>query len=76
MKISEERFFFLFLLAALFVCSSRTAPRSPKSKLSSCSKDFTEQAILAEILAQHIEAKTDITVKQEQNLAGLLRHLS
>jgi len=41
-----------------------------------CSKDFTEQLILAEILAQHIEAKTDIKVERKLNLGGSLCHQS
>ncbi len=36
------------------------------------SKFFTEQVILAELLAQHIEAKTGITVERKTNLGGTL----
>ncbi len=34
------------------------------------SKNFTEQVILGEILAQQIEAKTDLKVKRQFNLGG------
>ena len=75
MKISKNDFFFysswLLCLFAVAGCTSK-----PQKQVVICSKDFTEQAILAEILAQHIEAKTDITVKQEQNLGGSLCHQS
>ena len=36
------------------------------------SKFFTEQVILAELLAQHIEARTDIHVERKTNLGGTL----
>ncbi|MBW3586494.1 MAG: ABC transporter substrate-binding protein [Cyanobacteria bacterium 0813] len=75
MKISKNDFFFyscwLLCLFAVAGCTSK-----PEKQVVICSKDFTEQAILAEILAQHIEAKTDIKVKQEQNLGGSLCHQS
>jgi osmoprotectant transport system substrate-binding protein len=34
------------------------------------SKNFTEQLILAELMAQHIEAKTDLKVERRFNLGG------
>src|SRR5579863_10435988 len=36
------------------------------------SKFFTEQVILAELLAQHIEARTGIAVERKENLGGTL----
>src|SRR5271169_1138718 len=36
------------------------------------SKFFTEQVILAELLAQHIEARTGISVERKTNLGGTL----
>ncbi len=36
------------------------------------SKFFTEQIVLAELLAQHIEARTGITVDRKDNLGGTL----
>jgi osmoprotectant transport system substrate-binding protein len=75
MKISKNDFFFyscwLLCLFAVAGCTSK-----PQKQVVICSKDFTEQAILAEILAQHIEAKTDIKVEQEKNLGGSLCHQS
>jgi len=75
MRISKNDFFFcscwLLCLFAVAGCTSK-----PQKQVVICSKDFTEQAILAEILAQHIEAKTDIKVKQEKNLGGSLCHQS
>ncbi|MEG4347181.1 glycine betaine ABC transporter substrate-binding protein [Microcoleus sp. A003_D6] len=75
MKISKNDFFFcscwLFALFAVAGCTS-----SSEKRVVVCSKDFTEQVILAEILAQHIEAKTDIKVERELNLGGSLCHQS
>jgi osmoprotectant transport system substrate-binding protein len=61
--------FALFLLAALFplACHQR-----PQSKITIGSKFFTEQVVLAELLAQHIEAKTGIPVIRKTNLGGTL----
>src|SRR5580704_4833330 len=36
------------------------------------SKFFTEQVVLAELLAQHIEARTGIPVERKTNLGGTL----
>src|ERR1700674_2197060 len=59
---------FLFLTAML-----SSACRAPiKSKITIGSKFFTEQVILAELLAQHIEAKTGIPVERKTNLGGTL----
>src|SRR6476469_3981942 len=75
MKISKNDFFFYscWLLCLLVVagCTSK-----PEKQVVICSKDFTEQVILAEILARHIEAKTDIKVERELNLGGSLCHQS
>jgi glycine betaine/choline ABC-type transport system substrate-binding protein len=75
MKISKYDFFFyscsLLCLLAVAGCTSS----SPK-QVTVCSKDFTEQVILAEILARHIETKTDIKVERKLNLGGSLCHQS
>ncbi|MBE9093841.1 glycine betaine ABC transporter substrate-binding protein [Tychonema sp. LEGE 07203] len=75
MKISRNDFFFcscwLLCLFAVAGCTSNS-----QKQVVICSKDFTEQVILAEILAQHIEAKTDIKVERELNLGGSLCHQS
>jgi osmoprotectant transport system substrate-binding protein len=58
---------FLNLLHFLGACH-----KSPQSKITIGSKFFTEQVILAELLAQHIEAKTGIPVERKTNLGGTL----
>lgn len=56
-------------LALVASCGCRT--QRPK-KLVIGSKFFTEQVVLAELLAQHIEAKTGIPVERKANLGGTL----
>lgn len=46
--------------------------KPPQSKITIGSKFFTEQVVLAELLAQHIEAKTGIPVIRKTNLGGTL----
>jgi len=46
--------------------------KAPQSKITIGSKFFTEQVVLAELLAQHIEAKTGIPVVRKTNLGGTL----
>jgi len=53
------------------VCNACGDPSS-KSKLVIASKFFTEQIVLAELLAQHIEVRTDIPVQRKSNLGGTL----
>src|SRR5450432_4678079 len=58
----------LLLTATLFTaCHS-----SPQNQIVIGSKFFTEQVILAELLAQHIEARTGIHVERKTNLGGTL----
>jgi osmoprotectant transport system substrate-binding protein len=45
-------------------------PKSPQITVGS--KFFTEQVVLAELLAQHIEARTGIHVERKTNLGGTL----
>src|SRR5712691_964290 len=59
--------YFLNLICFLSAC----AP-PPPSKITIGSKFFTEQVVLAELLAQHIEAKTGIPVIRKTNLGGTL----
>src|SRR5215467_6158528 len=60
----------IFVVLILFVLASQ-ACRSPASPhLVVTSKFFTEQVILAELLAQHIEARTGIPVVRKTNLGG------
>jgi glycine betaine/choline ABC-type transport system substrate-binding protein len=46
--------------------------KSEKPHLTIGSKFFTEQVILAELLAQHIEARTGVHVDRKSNLGGTL----
>ena len=57
-------------LLALVVMSGGCTPKKPHLVVTS--KFFTEQVILAELLAQHIEARTGIPVVRKPNLGGTL----
>lgn len=46
--------------------------KAQQSKITIGSKFFTEQVVLAELVAQHIEAKTGIPVVRKTNLGGTL----
>ena len=59
-----------FLLGLLCFCSGCRKPA--QSSITIGSKFFTEQVILAELLAQHIEARTGIPVIRRTNLGGTL----
>src|SRR5437899_697923 len=59
----------LFLLVS---CFSGACRESKKPHLTIGSKFFTEQVILAELLAQHIEARTGVHVDRKSNLGGTL----
>ena len=59
--------YFLNLVYFLSACH-----QSPQTKITIGSKFFTEQVVLAELLAQHIEAKTGIPVIRKTNLGGTL----
>jgi osmoprotectant transport system substrate-binding protein len=61
--------FALFLLPTLFLLA---CPERRQNKIIIGSKFFTEQVVLAELLAQHIEAKTGIPVIRKTNLGGTL----
>ena len=58
------------LLLATSVPGGCRAPSRPQLVVSS--KFFTEQVVLAELLAQHIEARTGISVRRKSNLGGTL----
>jgi osmoprotectant transport system substrate-binding protein len=61
------------LLPLLLTVSLLTACHSsPKNQIVIGSKFFTEQIVLAELLAQHIEARTGIHVERKTNLGGTL----
>jgi osmoprotectant transport system substrate-binding protein len=59
--------YFLSVVCCVSACK-KTAP----TKITIGSKFFTEQVVLAELLAQHIEAKTGIPVIRKTNLGGTL----
>jgi osmoprotectant transport system substrate-binding protein len=64
---------FLCFLCLLNLSYFVAACRQPvQSKITIGSKFFTEQVVLAELLAQHIEAKTGIPVVRKTNLGGSL----
>jgi osmoprotectant transport system substrate-binding protein len=66
-------FRFLYLLCLLNLLYFTAACRKPtQPHLTIGSKFFTEQVILAELLAQHIEATTHIPVERKTNLGGTL----
>src|SRR6266851_8328183 len=60
----------LLLAFGLIVLSGCRSQRP--SKITIGSKFFTEQVVLAELLAQHIETKTGIPVVRKTNLGGTL----
>jgi len=62
--------YFLYLLNLIYFVTACGQPA--QSKITIGSKFFTEQVVLAELLAQHIEAKTGIPVVRKTNLGGSL----
>jgi osmoprotectant transport system substrate-binding protein len=71
MRCARLRFLYLlYILNLIYFASACT--KSPQSKITIGSKFFTEQVILAELLAQHIEARTGIPVERKTNLGGTL----
>jgi glycine betaine/choline ABC-type transport system substrate-binding protein len=62
--------YFLYLLNVLYFLSACHRPSQPHITIGS--KFFTEQVLLAELLAQHIEARTGILVDRKTNLGGTL----
>jgi len=65
-----KRLFPVLLLLTTIVPGGCRAPSRPQLVVSS--KFFTEQVVLAELLAQHIEARTGISVRRKSNLGGTL----
>jgi osmoprotectant transport system substrate-binding protein len=62
--------YLLYVLNLLYFTSSCHKPAQPHLTIGS--KFFTEQVILAELLAQHIESRTNIPVDRKTNLGGTL----
>jgi osmoprotectant transport system substrate-binding protein len=71
MRYPVQRFNCLWVVLSIaWVLSS--CHKAPERKITIGSKFFTEQVILAELLAQHIEARTGILVDRKTNLGGTL----
>jgi osmoprotectant transport system substrate-binding protein len=64
-----KRFFLVLLLVISPFCG---ACRTTGPQLVISSKFFTEQVVLAELLAQHLEARAGIPVRRKANLGGTL----
>lgn len=62
----------LFLIAGAAVFAVSGCQKSRRTKITVGSKFFTEQVLLAELLAQHIEARAGIEVQRKTNLGGTL----
>src|SRR6266568_3652453 len=71
MRRAHFRFLYFFCFLNL-TCFLSACHQPPQSKLTIGSKFFTEQVVLAELLAQHIEARTGIPVIRKTNLGGTL----
>jgi osmoprotectant transport system substrate-binding protein len=70
---SSSRIHLFTLILLLPFCSFLAGcHRAHRAKIVIGSKFFTEQVILAELLAQHIEARTGIPVERKSNLGGTL----
>jgi osmoprotectant transport system substrate-binding protein len=61
-----------FLALFTIMCFVSSCHKAHRSRITIGSKFFTEQVILAELLAQHIEARTGISVERKTNLGGTL----
>jgi osmoprotectant transport system substrate-binding protein len=63
----------VLILVLLCSCAATAGcHRAHQARIVVGSKFFTEQVILAELLAQHIEARTGIPVERKSNLGGTL----
>jgi osmoprotectant transport system substrate-binding protein len=62
----------LFSLILVVTLAFLTSCHAPKPQIVIASKFFTEQIVLAELLAQHIEVRTGIHVERKTNLGGTL----
>ena len=66
------RRFATILFLSIFGFSLSGCGQAKTPKITIGSKFFTEQVVLAELLAQHIEARTGIRVERKTNLGGTL----
>src|SRR5260370_2765146 len=71
MRCAHFRFLY-FLCFLNLTCFLSACHQRPPSKITIGSKFFTEQVVLAELLAQHIEARTGIPVIRKTNLGATL----
>lgn len=71
MRHPVQRFNCLWVVLSI-TCVLSSCHQVPERKITIGSKFFTEQVILAELLAQHIEARTGIPVERKTNLGGTL----
>ena len=62
----------LVVLLLIFPCLFVSCGKTQEPRLTIGSKFFTEQVVLAELLAQHIEARTGVHVDRKSNLGGTL----
>ena len=70
LRVPFRFLYFLYLLNLIYFVSACT--KAPQAKITIGSKFFTEQVILAELLAQHIEERAGIPVERKTNLGGTL----
>jgi len=71
MRHPVQRFNCLWVVLSI-TCVLSSCHKAAERKITIGSKFFTEQVILAELLAQHIEARTGILVDRKTNLGGTL----
>jgi osmoprotectant transport system substrate-binding protein len=69
-RASFRFLYFLYVLNLIYFVAACRQP--PQTKVTIGSKFFTEQVVLAELLAQHIEARTGSPVIRKTNLGGTL----
>lgn len=67
-----RRIFACLIVLSISVCFLAACKHDRARKIVIGSKFFTEQVVLAELLAQHIEARTGIPVERKTNLGGTL----
>ncbi|MDX2100105.1 MAG: glycine betaine ABC transporter substrate-binding protein [Leptolyngbyaceae cyanobacterium bins.59] len=72
MKSKFLRSLILFLLPLILLATIASCSPGQGKRIVVASKNFTESVILGELLAQQIEAKTDLQVDRKFNLGGTL----
>jgi len=68
--MKKRRFLALCLICFSLMLTIAACNTRPQNQIVIGSKNFTEQLILAELLAQHIEANTNLKVDRRLNLGG------